>query len=88
MCPVYTEARAVRSVTSWREGWCAQRGACLGAQGVGQLLHDLLLVKVLLRLPARLIAVPDALPQPLRSNCDSATGLATMHGELPGQFLC
>ena len=41
-------------------------GAHLGAQGVGQLLHDLLLVKVLLRAPARLVRVPYALPQALR----------------------
>ena len=41
--------------------------ARLGAQAVGQLLHDLLLVKVLLRAPARLVAVPDALPQALRT---------------------
>ena len=38
----------------------------LSPQGIGQLLHDLLLVKVLLRAPARLVRVPYALPQALR----------------------
>ena len=41
--------------------------ACLRAQAVGQLLQDLLLVEVLLRAPARLVAVADALPQALRA---------------------
>lgn len=54
------------------------RAPHLSAQGVGELLHYLFLVKVLFRLPPRLVAVADALPQPLRAHAQYTSELQAL----------